>query len=85
MSFGWLKHVVVLEQVLQSERLEELQAEVCVLYAVDDEEIFIVFIPDAPAKAHLLDPLLLSICSKKVIIHYTKIVFSIEFFIKFIT
>ena len=60
--------IVVLKHVLQGERLEELEAEVTVLDAVDDEEILVVLVPDSFAKAHLLNPFFLRVCNQKFVI-----------------
>ena len=60
--------IVVLKHVLQGERLEELEAEVTVLDAVDDEEVFVVLVPDSFAKAHLLNPFFLRVCNQKFVI-----------------
>ena len=60
--------IVVLKQVLQGKLLEELEAKVAVLDAVDNEEIFVILIPDSPAKAHLLNPFFFGVCYQKFVI-----------------
>ena len=51
-----LEEVIVLEEILQSQRLQELQARVRILYPVDDQEVSIVLHTEALAIAHLAQP-----------------------------
>ena len=62
MGLRRLELIVVLQQVLQCKLLEELEAKVAVLDAVNDEEVLIVLIPNSPTKAHLLNPFFLGVC-----------------------